>query len=260
MPIEPGYRSSFLGGFLQDDSLVLWRYVPRAIANTTDASNADLHMQRWSVEGELLSDQNLGAVGGGPGGRQPVALDRLSMLWIPSKCEGFCFRGVRVSNGQIAEAGMLKLPGDAAEPVALPGDEGLFAVVGRRTAEKAALYDSSGRLEAQMSLPFFPNLLWPLVPDWFVPLPLAVSRDGEVAALGRTRVAWVLEDTDRDWGSEIVLLRIHPLAVTTKVKTGKGGIAAIAIDHRNGVIRLVGFWKKGWHELQCDERHPDKCR
>jgi len=260
LPIEPGYRSSFLGGFLQDDSLILWRYVPRAGTKVTDASNADVHLQRWSVEGELLSDQNLGAVGGGPGGRQPIALDRLSLLWIPSKCEGFCFRGVRVSGGQIADAATLKLPNDAAEPVALPGDEGLFAVVGRRTAEKAALFDSSGRLEAQVNLPFFPNLLWPLVPDWFVPLSPTISHDGEVAAIGRTRVAWVLEDTDRDWGSEIVLLRMHPLTVTARVKTGKGGIGAIAVDHRNRVTRLVGFWKGSWHELQCAEQHPDKCR
>jgi hypothetical protein len=73
-------------------------------------------------------------------------------------------------------------------------------------------------------------------------------------------VAWVLEDTDRDWGSEIVLLRIHPPAVTTTLKTGKGGIKAIAVDHRNGAVRLVGFWKGRWHERQCDEQHPDKCR
>ncbi len=76
--------------------------------------------------------------------------------------------------------------------------------------------------------------------------------------MARTRVAWVLVDTDRDWGSEIVLLNTHPLAVATVLKTGKGGIGAIAVDHRNGMVRLVGFWKEQWHDLKYDEQHPRK--
>jgi len=260
IPMEPAYRSSFLEGFLQDDSVVLWRYVPLAVANTADASHVDLHLQRWSVEGELLSDQNLGSVGFGPGGRQPIAFNGLGLLWIPGKCEVACYRGLRISATQIAEAGTLKLPDkNAAEPVALLGNEGLLTVLGD-TAQKAALLDSSGRLQAQVGLPFFPNLFGPLVPDWFHVLKPAVSHDGAIAAIGRTRVAWVLVDSDRDWGSEIVLLRMHPLAVTAKVKTGKGGIGAVAVDHRNGIVRLVGFWKGRWHDVQCDERHPAKCR
>jgi hypothetical protein len=68
----------------------------------------------------------------------------------------------------------------------------------------------------------------------------------------------VLVDTNRDWGSEIVLLKTHPLAVATVLKTGKGGIGAIAIDHRNGIVRLVGFWKQRWHDMKYDEQHPGK--
>jgi hypothetical protein len=260
MPIEPGHRSSFLGGFLQDDSLVLWRYVPRAVANAGDASNADLHLQRWSVEGQLLSDQNLGGVGFGPGGRQPIVFNEFNLLWIPNKCEVVCYRGVKASEGQFADAGTLKLPNDnATQPVTLPGDEGLLSVLGERTGQRVVVLDLSGRLEAQVSLPFFPNLLGPLVPDWFAALTPTVSHDGKVAAVGRTRVAWVLVDTDRDWGSEIVLLRMHPLAVTAKLKTGKGGIGAMAVDHRNGIVRIVAFWGGRWHELRCDDEHPSEC-
>ena len=259
MPIEPGYRSSFLAGFLQDDSLMLWGYAPRNVENATDASNADLHLQRWSVDGELLSDQNLGDSLFGPAGRQPIVDTGGGLLWIPGKCEVFCYRGIKVSAAKIEDVGILKLPKDNAdEPVAVPANERFLSVLGR-TAQKAVLLDSSGAQESQVSLPYFPNLLGPLVPDWFQALRPAISHDGEVAAIGRTRVAWVLVDTDRDWGSEIVLLRMHPLTVATKFKTGKGGIAAVAVDHRNGIVRFVGFWKGMWHELQCDDRNPGKC-
>ena len=257
IPIESMERSSFLGGFQQDDSLVLWRYVPRAGVDSTDASNADLHVQRWSVEGKLLSDQNLGGVGFGPGGRQPLALSGFDMLWIPSRCDGFCYRGVKISGEHTENAGALELPSDnAAEPIILPGDEEILSVLGKRAAQKAVLLNSSGRLEAQEQLPFFPNLLGPLVPDWFEAFKPVVSHDGKVAAVGRTRVAWVLVDTDRDWGSEILLLKMRPLAVTTRLKSGKGGIGAIAVDHRNGVTRVVGFWGGRWHDLKCDDQHP----
>jgi hypothetical protein len=65
-------------------------------------------------------------------------------------------------------------------------------------------------------------------------------------------------DMDRAWGSEIALVKTHPLAISTILKTGKGGISAVAIDHRNGTVRLVGFWKDRWHDLQYDEQHPGK--
>ena len=260
LPIEPGYRSSFLGGFLQDDSVVLWRYVPRAVPDTSDALNVDLHLQRWSVEGELLSDQNLGRVESGPAGREPIAFNGLGLLWIPSECDVFCYKKLRVSATLIAENDILKLPGEnAAKPVALPESEDLLSVLGRRD-QKAAILDSSGRLVTKVNLPFFPNLLGPLVPDWFQALKPAISHDGKFAAIARTRVAWVFVDTDRDWGSEIVLLRMHPLAVAKELKIGKGGIGAVAVDHRNGVVRLVGFWKGRWHNVQCGEEHLDKCR
>lgn len=120
------------------------------------------------------------------------------------------------------------------------------------------MLDSSGRIQELVRLPYVPNLFGPLVPDWFGVEQPAISSDGETAAVARTRVAWVLVDTDRDWGSEIVLLNTHPLAVATVLKTGKGGIGAIAVDHRNGMVRLVGFWKEQWHDLKYDEQHPRK--
>ena len=110
-----------------------------------------------------------------------------------------------------------------------------------------------------MYLPFFPNLLGPLVPDWFVDHKPAVSQDGGVAAVGRTRIAWVLVDTDQDWGSEVVVLKLHPLAVMATLRTGKGGIRAVAIDHRNGSVRVVSFWNEQWHEARCDDAHPGGC-
>lgn len=259
LPLEPGYRSSFLGGFLPDDSLALWRYFPQAVADPSNASNVDLHLQRWSVEGLWLSDLNLGDTRAGIDGLEPIVANGLNLLWIPEQCVSRCYRGVSVSGARIAEAGCLTLPRNiAAAPVALPGDKGLLTIVGARTGQKARLLNSSGRSEAQVSLPSVPNFFGPLVPNWFDVFRPQISHDGEVAAIGRLRVAWVLVDTDRDWGSEIVLLRMHPLAVTTTLRTGKGGIGAIAVDHRYGIVRLIGFWKERWHDLQYDERNPGK--
>jgi hypothetical protein len=235
--------------------------VPRAVADGADGSNADLHLQRWSVEGQLLSDLNLGGDGFGPRGRQPLALSGFDMLWIPDNCGTFCYRGVRVSGEQIQDAGTLRLPSDnAVEPAILPGDEQILTVLGKRTAQEAMLLNVSGDAEAQQSLPFFPNLLGPLVFDWFQAHKPAISHDGKVAAVGRTRVAWVLVDTDRDWGSEILLLNIRPLRMKATVKAGKGGIGALAVDHRNGVVRIVGFWGNRWHELTCGDGDSGRCR
>jgi hypothetical protein len=122
----------------------------------------------------------------------------------------------------------------------------------------ATVIDSAGKVDEQVKLPFMPNLLYPVVPDWFGLHQPSLSTDGEIAALGRSRIAWVLIDTDRDWGSEIVVLGRHPLGVITNLKTGKGGIGAIAVDHRGGVIRLVGFWKDRWHDMRWDESHSRK--
>jgi len=55
-----------------------------------------------------------------------------------------------------------------------------------------------------------------------------------MAATGRTRVAWVLVDTDRDWGSEVLLLNLHPLGVVATLRTGKGGIGALAARSLRG--------------------------
>jgi hypothetical protein len=258
-PLELAYGSSFLGGFLADDSLVLWRYVPRAVADPVDASHVDLHLQRWSVEGGLLSELDLGDLGFGVGGRQPIFVEGSGLLWVPGKCASVCYKGVTVSGAQIEGAGNLTLPHNlAVAPVPLPGKNELLTIMGQRTVQKAALLDPTGRLQKQITLPYFPNLLRLVVPDWFYVNRPAISSDSEVAAVARTHVAWVLVDTDRDWGSEIVLLKVHPLAVATVLKTGKGGIGAIAVDHRNGIVRLVGFWRERWHDMKYDEQHPGK--
>jgi hypothetical protein len=259
-PFEWAYMSSFLGGFLSDDSLVLWRYVPQSVADPADGSHVNLHLQRWSVEGELLSEVDLGAASSSVGGRQPIFADGLGLLWMPETCRSTCYHGIRISGEQIQNEGDLTLPDDTAvAPALLPGKNEMLTVLGiQRTAQKATLLDSSGRIQKQVRLPYVPNLFGPLVPDWFGVERPAISSDGEIAAVARMRVAWVLVDTDRDWGSEIVLLKTHPLSIATVLKTGKGGIGTIAVDHRNGIVRLVGFWKEQWHDLKYDEQHPGK--
>jgi hypothetical protein len=254
--LEWAYKSPFAAGFLPDDSLALWRYVPQAASDPTDASHVDLHMQRWSVEGELLSDQNLGALGFGLDGRRPIAANGPRLLWLPTQ-QGGSYREVKISDAQIEDVGMLTLPANSViGPAFLPGASELLTVTGKREVQKVVVLDSAGHPEKQVRLPFFPNLFGPLVPDWFGVQQLKISHDGEFAAISRTRVAWVLVDTDRDWGSEIALVKTHPLAISTVLKTGKGGIGVVVVDHRNGVVRLVGFWKGRWHDLQYDERHP----
>lgn len=260
-PLEPAYRSRFLAGFGDDDSLFLWRYVPRPVANKSDASNVDLHLQRWSLDGQLLSDQDLGPVGSGLGGRSPIDSGDLSTVFIPDCCDLASYKSIRTSSPRLTPESMLRLPKDnATEPNLVPKRNELLTIVGR-TAQKAVLLDFAGESKAHVSLPFVPNLARLVVPDWFFDHQPAISNDGEFAAVARTRVAWILVDNDRDWGSEIVLLKLHPLSVLTKVKLGKvGGIQDIALDHRNSSLRLVGFWKGKWHEVECDERHLTKCK
>jgi hypothetical protein len=259
-PIEWAYTSSFLGAFLPDDSLVLWRYVPSSVADPADGSRLDLHLERWSVEGDLLSELDLGELGFSVGGRHPIFADGLRLLWLPGKCRSACYKGVSVSGTQIQKERDLTLPDDTAvDPVPLPNKNEWLTVMGiQRTAQKATLLDSSGRIQEQVKLPHVPNLFGPLVPDWFGVHRPAISSDGEIAAVARTRVAWVLTDTDRDWGSEIVVLKTHPLAVAAVLKTGKGGINSVAVDHRKGIVRLVGFWKGQWHDMKYDEQHSGK--
>jgi hypothetical protein len=77
-----------------------------------------------------------------------------------------------------------------------------------------------------------------LVPDWFYALQPQISHDGEIAAVARERVAWVLVDTARDWGSEVIVLTTDPLRVAAVLKTGLGGIGATAVDRRGSTVRL----------------------
>ncbi|HEU4414541.1 MAG TPA: hypothetical protein VFT65_07125, partial [Candidatus Angelobacter sp.] len=205
-PLESAYTSPFLAGFLSDNSLLLWRYVPRPVTDRFDPPNLDLHAQRWSVDGEILSEVNLGNVDSSPRGSGPIFARGTGMVWLPEKCGSICYKTMKVSGTQIEETGSLtRLENLAAPPALLPGRNELLAVVGaQRTSQEAAFLDLSGSVQKQVTLPHFPNLFRPLVPDWFYASQPEISPDGEVAAVARTRVAWVLVDTDRDWGSEII--------------------------------------------------------
>lgn len=250
---EPGYQGDFLGGFLADISVVLWRYEPLAVADAHDASHVEIHRQLWSIEGKLLLDQNLGPLGWS-GSRTPIVSDRGKTLWLSGSCNETCFRELSISEQSIHEDGTITIPEALAnEPAAVPSGELLLAVAGnQRTSQQVVLLDKSGHTAARLKLPFISNPFHALVPDWFGVRNPKLSPDGEVAAIARTRIAWVLNDTDRDWGSEIILLQTQPLGVLATYKTGRSGVGAIAVDHRNGITRLVGYWNHRWHDLRCD--------
>jgi hypothetical protein len=261
MPLEPGYRAPFLGGFADDGSLVLWRYIPQKGSNETDASTVRIHLQRWSVDGDLLSEDDLGPLGYEAGGRVPLAADALGQLWVPGGCGDRCYRGISFTpeTGRLGASASLTLPkAIAATPINLPKAKSFLSVSGERTNQQAILFSYSGQIDHQVSLPFAPNLLGPLVPDWFYVHNLTVSPDEQIAAVGRSRVAWVMVDTDRDWGSEVLLLQLQPLGVLATLKTGTGGVGALAVDHRNNSVRLLGFWKERWHDLTWNAASPGK--
>jgi hypothetical protein len=256
-PLERGYDSSFLGGFLTDNSLILWRYIPQKQADPSNASVVKLHVQRWSIDGELLSEDYLGF----PSYGSPhfITAQNLQRLWIPGCCESICYRCFSFDHGQWKADNSLTLPrNDASRPVDVPSDKHLLTVLGEQTKQKAVLLDYSGKVDSEVSLPFFPNLLVPLVPDWFYVRGVVPSPDGQMAAIGRTRVAWVLIDTDRDWGSEVLLLKLHPLSMVAPLRTGKGGIRALALDHRSGAAHLVAVWGDRWHDLRWEETGKGK--
>lgn len=261
MPFEPLYQSPFLGGFLDDGSLVLWRYVPQKGATDSDASSLDMHLQRWTVQGELLSEEDLGAPGSEPRGRGPLTANHMHQLWIPGGCGLGCYRGFSLETNKLVEDGSLHFQkANAATPVDIFTAKRLLSIVGDRTDQQAVLFDYEGKVESNVALPYTPNFFGPLVPDWYYTHELQPSSDDEIAVVGRTRVAWILVDTDRDWGSEIVLIKLNPLGVLATLKTGKGGIRALAVDHRNGTSHVLGFWKQRWHDLNSSDNHPGKWR
>lgn len=147
VPLEPGYTFSHLDGFLHDGSVALWRYVPRAVADASDGSHVDLHLQRWSVDGELLSDQSLGDVSAGQAQRPPINLDDDSFVWIPAGCEtGWCYRGMKISGPTLTPAGYLSLPTDlASQLVPIPLNKGFVGVTGKSSIQRAVLLDGSGK-------------------------------------------------------------------------------------------------------------------
>ena len=259
MPFEPLYQALFVGGFLDDGSIVIWRYVPERGQTDADASHVVLHLQRWSVDGELLSDQNLGGGLAGSGARAPLTSDNLHRLWLPDRCGRACYSGMSLQANKFTANGSLTLPqDDAANPIDVSQIKRFLSVTGERTAQQAILFDYTGKIDSSVNLPYIPNLFGPLVPDWYYAKMLKPSSDGRVAAIARTRVAWVLEDTDRDWGSEIVVLKLNPLSIVATIKTGKGGISGLAVDHHKGTVRVIGFWKDRWHDLRWDESRPGK--
>jgi hypothetical protein len=255
MALEPGYRSPFLGGFGPDDAIILWRYVPEEGRSPNDASIVHLHYQRWSIEGELISDQDLGVLGHAVGGNEPIVGAEFKQLWVSDNCGYECYRHYRLDGERAVSDGTLTFPkNDAAVPTYLAASNRFLTVSGEGTKQKAVLLDDSGKSYSQVELPFFPNLLKPLVPDWFYVHQLVRSADDRFIAIGRSRVAWVLVDTDRDWGSEVLILDTDSLAVLSTLNVGRGGIHSLAIDHWDGTIHLVGYWGGRWHDLIRDQQ------
>jgi WD40 repeat protein len=254
---ESKYLLPHLGGFLQDGSLVLWRYLPERGDSLYHASATALHLERWSLDGTQISDQYLARWGKDVAGQAPMTADHLSRLWFG---EGQRLRAVSFNDDltKMEDKGSLELPRDLHAIVDIPRRQRLLSVSGNLTNQKAVLMDYSGHVDSKIRLPFIPNPLIPFAVDRFDVAGLATSSDNEIAAIGRERVAWVFVDTDRDWGSQVVLLNLHPLHVLTTLRTGKGGIQALAVDHRSGLIRLVGFWNGRWHDMHSDDAHPDR--
>lgn len=254
MALEPGYGFRFLGGFAADDSIILWRYVPEDGPTPNDASILHLHYQRWSIEGELTSDQDLGLLGfAGRGGRGPILGPEAKQFWIPWGEDGY--QHYRFDDDRAVSQGTLTLPKDnSSMPSYLSTMHRFLTVLGDKTKQRAALLDDTGKIDSEIDLPFFPNLLNSVVPDWFYVRHLVRSADDRFIAIGRSRVAWVLIDTDRDWGSEILVLDTHSFKVFSTLKVGLGGIQSLAIDHREGKIRLVGYWRGRWHDIAKDEQ------
>lgn len=251
-PTESGYRNTILAGFLPDQSLAIWRYLPRGAA---DPRGTDLHLQLWSVEGELISDQAVGSASDGP--YAPIINSSLTQFWIPGNC-ATCYQGFSLADGKIVPSDALKVLREGDRGFAALPEQDVFLTVtasGER-AGKVTSFDHTGAVKIQIDLPVPLNYWVPLVPKWLYAGIPRLSSDGQIAAVTRNEIAWVLIDTDRDWGSEIDILDTNPLRLITTYNTGPGGIQAMAIDHRDSTIRLVAFWNEHWHDLRWDEKHP----
>ena len=230
-PFESQSRSGFLAGFTPNDNVALWRQVPHDPTDTRASPLIDMHVQIWSVKGELLVDQLLGNAGRNDT-QTGAAENGLTRICRPA---GGCYWHL-----------------------SSPDQQDLFMTIDRKgdKDEKATLFDHSGEVKAELDLPVPRNIWGRLVPDWMYSGAPLISSDGQIAAVIRSHVAWVLVDTDRDWGSEVDVLTTKPLRLITSYKTGLGGIGALAVDHRDSNIRVVGFWKGRWHDLRWDEKHP----
>lgn len=259
IPSEVLSSDRILGGFSEDGSLMLWRYVPQRGTNQWEAPSLRVHLQRWSIRGDLVSDEDLGVLGYEGGGREPISAEEFERIWIPGGCGRECFRGMRFDSGHLTTANSINMSeSNGTTPINLSQTKSFLSVSGEQTKEQAVLFDYSGKVNERVSLPYFPNLLVPFAVDWFYPKYLVASSDEQIAVVGRKRVAWVFIDTDRDWGSEVVLLQMQPLKVLATLKTGAGGIGALAVDHRDRSVRLLGFWKDQWHDLSWNAASPSR--
>lgn len=161
-------------------------------------------------------------------------------------------KGEMISDQPLADAGARA----GYQPLLTPGRP-VVAVTGDGARNQmATLSNPSGPVLAQVALPMPGNhnapLLGVIVRDQ---KEIRLSPDGQFAAIARTLFGQLILATDHDWGSEIELLGTSPLRLIANRKTGVGGIQALAIDHRDNLVRVVGFWNNGWHDLRLDPAH-----
>lgn len=249
-PQEQFNNTKLLVGLEDDESVILVRRV------YGDGRKDQLLLERRNLEGEVLSEKALGT----PFDRYEhnvslVQSNAHPLVFFAGWCGANCFRSFDPVSGLADRGADLILPTTVASaPTALPAADQLLMVAGEeRKEQKALLVDRTGAVKSELKLPLQKNPLSVVVPDWFQFRTPAVSSDGAVAVIAERRVAWVLIDTDRDWGSEFMLLDLAPLKVLSKVRTGKGGIGALAVDRRQGKVRVVGFWGNAWHDLEWDK-------
>ncbi len=158
MPFELEYRFPFLGGFSDNGSLILWRYIPQKGASESDTSSVRIHLQRWSIDGDLLSDEDLGLLGYESGAREPLSADGFGKLWVPGGCGNQCYRGFSFEPGHLVASSSLTMPkANAATPISLPMAKRFLSVSGERTNQQAMLFDYSGKIDHQISLPYAPE-------------------------------------------------------------------------------------------------------
>jgi hypothetical protein len=244
-----------LSGFLPDGSLALLMSADRRGSVRESLSREEWFLERYSMEGTLLSHQSLGVqrMGG-----YAFGSNNLDRLWIPGVCND-CFRELALHGNTLDFIKALTLPNNVSDkPAYVPERDLLLYVRGRPYASRATVTDLASHKRETVSLRFFPNLLVPFAVDSIYAQTPVISGDGKIAVIARSRSVEYFIDTEHDWGSEFTLLDLNPLRVITTYRTGPGNFQTIAIDHRGDTIRVVGHWHGSWHDLRWDQRHPGK--